>query len=79
MPSSSSAPKPAAAQRVEQPRQPGHVAELGRHDRAVEVGAEPDAVRARDLGDVRGVLGDPGERRGGVLAAVRAQEARRGS
>ena len=67
--------EPGVAQRVEQQRQAGDVAERRGHRRAVEVGAEADRVDARDLGDVGRVRGDRRERRVGVLGAVRAQEA----
>ena len=56
--SSSSSVKPVGGERVEQPRQPGDVAELVGHRRAVEVGAERDVLDADAVGDVADVGGD---------------------
>ena len=51
------------------------VGTLGGHRRAVEVRPERDVVDAAAVGHVAGVLGDPRQRRVGVVAAVRAQRA----
>ena len=72
----SSSVKPAARERVEEPRQPGDVAELVGHRRAVEVGAERDVLDADAVGGVADVGDDRGERRVGVVGAVGAQERR---
>ena len=73
--SSSSSREAGRAEGVEQPRQPGRVAELGGHRRAVEVAAERDRVDPGHLGDVRGVGDDQLLRRVRVVGAVGAEEA----
>src|SRR3954470_11821774 len=57
-------------ERLDQVRQTACGLDGRRHPRPVPVGAERDVVDADELGHVSDVLGDPGERRVGVTAAV---------
>ena len=64
-------PDAAGAQRVDEPRQAGNAAEFLRDRRAVEVGAERDAVDADPLDQVVDVADDLVERRLDGRVAVR--------